>query len=318
MSSSLGASGWGNGGIWGERPFRSHRQRKTRSNKSSSSSSKPSNSPESTGGGGPGHRFPLKQAVTAGSLALTGDTIAQLRDRWVKNKSMEQTSNFDDFFKFSLFESYSLVLQNRTATPFSVSGEMKQGEVYDSQFNTQYGSRLLDQYESGNVSKLNMIVVNLMIHDTNLVINDILLQIKDVFDCKNLLSDYNWLRALRMTSYGFLLYGPGSYAWYQFLDHCMPKQSVPNVLTKVLLNQIVLGPCVIAVVFAWNNLWQGKLAELPDKYQKDALPTLLFGFRFWIPVSVLNFWVVPLQARVAFMSMGSIFWNFCLSSSMSK
>ncbi|KAM7497964.1 hypothetical protein LguiA_022378 [Lonicera macranthoides] len=233
MSSSLGASGWGNGGIWGERPFRSHRQRKTRSNKSSSSSSKPSNSPESTGGGGAGHRFPLKQAVTAGSLALTGDTIAQLRDRWVKNKSVEQTSNFDDFFK-------------------------------------------------------------------------------------NLLSDYNWLRALRMTSYGFLLYGPGSYAWYQFLDHCMPKQSVPNVLTKVLLNQIVLGPCVIAVVFAWNNLWQGKLAELPDKYQKDALPTLLFGFRFWIPVSILNFWVVPLQARVAFMSMGSIFWNFCLSSTMSK
>ncbi|KAF4375180.1 hypothetical protein F8388_017326 [Cannabis sativa] len=39
---------------------------------------------------------------------------------------------------------------------------------------------------------------------------------------------------------------------------------------------------------------------------------------FWIPVSELNFWVVPLQARIAFMSMGSIFWNFCLSSTMNK
>lgn len=46
---------------------------------------------------------------------------------------------------------------------------------------------------------------------------------------------------------------------------------------QVLLNQIVLGPCVIAVVFAWNNLWQGKVSELPNKYQKDALPTLFFG-----------------------------------------
>lgn len=46
---------------------------------------------------------------------------------------------------------------------------------------------------------------------------------------------------------------------------------------QVLLNQIILGPAVIAVVFAWNNLWQGKLYELPRKYQKDALPTLLFG-----------------------------------------
>jgi protein Mpv17 len=46
---------------------------------------------------------------------------------------------------------------------------------------------------------------------------------------------------------------------------------------QVVLNQIVLGPCVIAVIFAWNNLWLGKLSELPSKYQNDALPTLLNG-----------------------------------------
>ena len=48
-------------------------------------------------------------------------------------------------------------------------------------------------------------------------------------------------------------------------------------LWQVLLNQIVLGPCVIAVVFAWNNLWLQKLSELPEKYRRDALPTLLYG-----------------------------------------
>ncbi|KAL8031639.1 hypothetical protein ABFX02_13G039100 [Erythranthe guttata] len=126
------------------------------------------------------------------------------------------------------------------------------------------------------------------------------------------------MRALRMTSYGLLLYGPGSYAWYQYLDHCMPKQNAQNLVTKVVLNQIVLGPTVIGIIFAWNNLWQGKLSELPNKYKNDALPTLLTGFRFWIPVSILNFGLVPLQARVAFMSMSSIFWNFYLSSTMSR
>ncbi|KAI7979397.1 E3 ubiquitin-protein ligase RNF130 [Camellia lanceoleosa] len=69
----------------------------------------------------------------------------------------------------------------------------------------------------------------------------------------------------------------------------MPKQTVENLVLKVLLNQIILGPIVIAVVFAWNNLWQGKISELPNKYKKDALPTLFFGFRLWIPVGVLNF-----------------------------
>ncbi|CAN6444649.1 unnamed protein product [Victoria cruziana] len=132
------------------------------------------------------------------------------------------------------------------------------------------------------------------------------------------LRDHDWLRALRMASYGFLLYGPGSYAWYQLLDHYMPKQTLTTLSAKVVLNQIILGPSVIAVVFAWNSLWLGKLTELPIKYQKDALPTLLNGFKFWIPASILNFGIVPLQARVAFMSACSIFWNFYLSTTMSK
>ncbi|KAJ0986339.1 hypothetical protein J5N97_004727 [Dioscorea zingiberensis] len=125
---------------------------------------------------------------------------------------------------------------------------------------------------------------------------------------------YDWLRALRMASYGFLLYGPGTYVWYRFLDRCMPDPTLVNLSVKVLLNQIILGPCVIAVIFAWHNLWLGKLSELPNKYQKDALPTLLHGFKFWIPVTIINFGVVPLSARVAFMSTGSIFWNFYLST----
>ncbi|KAG2600459.1 protein Mpv17-like [Panicum virgatum] len=177
--------------------------------------------------------FPFRQALTAASLTLTGDTIAQVRGRIVDRR-------------------------RRGADP-----------------------------------------------DSKELIPDILL-------------NHDWLRAFRMASYGFLLYGPGSYAWYQFLDRCMPKQSFVNLSAKVILNQIVLGPCVIAVVFAWNNLWLGKLSELPSKYQNDALPTLLYGFKFWIPVSIVNFGMIPLPARVAFMSSCSIFWNFYLSTAMNK
>ncbi|CAL9755308.1 unnamed protein product [Musa acuminata subsp. burmannicoides] len=177
--------------------------------------------------------FPLKQASIAASLTLTGDTVAQLRDRFLVHA--RRPSDSDD---------------------------------------------------------------------------------KEIVSA--LFSNHDWLRALRMASYGFLLYGPGSYAWYQFLDHCMPKPTFVNLSMKVILNQIVLGPCVIAVIFAWNYLWLGKLAELPSKYQNDALPTLLYGFRFWIPVTIVNFTAIPLSARVAFMSTCSIFWNFYLSTTMSK
>ncbi|CAI8617262.1 unnamed protein product [Vicia faba] len=219
----MDAIGFGGGfsGFWKWNLSRDSRRRRIRSN---------STSPGSVVGGG--YQFPVKQAITAASLALTGDTIAQISNRWSKAKGTDENASQDAL------------------------------------------SRLL--------------------------------------------SEHDLLRALRMTSYGFLFDGPGSFAWYKLLDHCLPKLNVQNLMLKVLLNQIVLGPSVIAVFFAWNNLWQQKLSELPEKYRRDALPTLLYGFRFWVPVSLLNFWVVPLPAQVAFMSTGSIFWNFYLSSIMNK
>ncbi|KAK9689967.1 hypothetical protein RND81_09G094800 [Saponaria officinalis] len=227
--------GGGGGAWWSHHPFNDHRRRikrrgeRNRKQKASSESTAPNSV------GKPGFRFPIKQALTAGSLAFAGDSIAQLTHRWKTLQSLPSISEEDN---------------------------------------------------------------------------------KDFV--ASLLSGHDWLRALRMTSYGFLFYGPASYVWYQTLDRYLPQPTVTNLLVKVLLNQIILGPAVIAVVFAWNNLWQGKVSELPGKYQKDALPTLLFGFRFWVPYSFLNFWCIPLQARVAFMSLGSIFWNFILSSTMSK
>lgn len=227
--SGMDSLGGGHGGLWGWN-F-SLPDSKTSRNKRRRFEPKSSNSLQAAGGSG--YHFPLKQSLTAGCLALSGDTISQLVGRWRK----EIASN----------------------------------------------SASLD---------------------------------KDKFS--NIFSEHDWTRSLRMLSYGILLYGPGSFAWYNYLEHVMPKKSVANLMLKVLLNQIVLGPCVIGVVFAWNSIWQGKISQLPNMYQKDALPTLLYGFKFWIPVSILNFWAVPLPARVAFMSVASIFWNFYLSSTMSK
>ena len=70
----------GNGGIWGMGPF--HHNFRRRSNKKRES--KPSNSVDSAAAGG--YQFPLQQAATSSVLCLTGDTIAQLRHRWVRNK----------------------------------------------------------------------------------------------------------------------------------------------------------------------------------------------------------------------------------------
>ena len=63
---------------------------------------------------------------------------------------------------------------------------------------------------------------------------------------------HDMIRALRMASYGFLLYGPEQKVWYAFLDRTFSAPGWGSFGAKVALNQLVLGPCVLTAVFTWN------------------------------------------------------------------
>jgi len=47
------------------------------------------------------------------------------------------------------------------------------------------------------------------------------------------LEQHDYVRALRMASYGFLLYGPFSHLWYQFLERHLPGATAKNLSLKV-------------------------------------------------------------------------------------
>ena len=44
-------------------------------------------------------------------------------------------------------------------------------------------------------------------------------------------------------------------------------------------NQVILGPSVLLVVFAWNFGWMGQLDRLGEKYRRDFAPAMLDGER---------------------------------------
>ncbi|KAI6673167.1 hypothetical protein NL676_001073 [Syzygium grande] len=71
-----GGRGCGRGGLWG---WNGPRRSEGSSRRPRRRSSRPSDSAEPAGS--VARRFPLKQAATAGALALAGDTIAQVRER---------------------------------------------------------------------------------------------------------------------------------------------------------------------------------------------------------------------------------------------
>ena len=84
-------------------------------------------------------------------------------------------------------------------------------------------------------------------------------------------------------------------------------------LNQVALNQVVLGPVVLMSVFTWNFVLQRKLDQLSDKVRRDFVPSMLNGWKFWVPAACVNFYVVPLKRQVFFMSACSSAWTGYLS-----
>jgi len=125
---------------------------------------------------------------------------------------------------------------------------------------------------------------------------------------------YDPLRAGRMLGYGLIFYGPLQHYWYGLLDRTFHRRTyLPHFVSKVALNQLVLGPIVLMSVFAWNLGLQGKMKEVGEKVKKDLVPSLFNAWKFWVPAASANFYLIPLQRQVLFMSACSIGWTGYLS-----
>lgn len=120
-------------------------------------------------------------------------------------------------------------------------------------------------------------------------------------------------RSARMGSFGLCFYGPYQYFWYRALDRAFPGRSLFNFLSKVSLNQLALAPVTVTVAFAWNLALTGRLHDLPNKLKADFVGTLQNGWKFWIPAASINFFFMPLQYQVLYMSTCGMLWTGYLS-----
>ena len=116
-----------------------------------------------------------------------------------------------------------------------------------------------------------------------------------------------------MAGFGLLFYGPYQHFWYPALDARFPGRSTPNFAAKVGLNQLALAPVVLTAVFAWNTVFTGNGAAFPGKLRADLVPTMVNGWKFWVPAASINFYAVPLQHQVLYMSVCGLLWTAYLS-----
>eukprot|EP00210_Caulerpa_lentillifera_P004251 g4055.t1 len=126
------------------------------------------------------------------------------------------------------------------------------------------------------------------------------------------------LRILRMAGFGFMLYGPFQHVWYRTLGYFYPTRALTHFLPKLILNQVVLGPIAVTMTFVWVFTLTKQTSLLAQKFSHDFIPTMVNGWKFWVPAAAVNFTVIPVQLQVFYMSFCSLCWTAYLGYQANK
>lgn len=97
------------------------------------------------------------------------------------------------------------------------------------------------------------------------------------------------------------------YYWYKFLDPRMPGTDPRTIVAKVIIDQLVTAPPILATFFVGMSIMEGKediFAELKQKF----FSSFKSSCGFWIPAQAINFAFLPTQARVAYLGTCSFLW----------
>ena len=86
-----------------------------------------------------------------------------------------------------------------------------------------------------------------------------------------------------------------------------------NALVKTLVDMAFFGPFEIALFFAWTNKLEDTTMTLAQKIKNDFCTVLKNSFAFWLPTSIVCFYLVPIHLRVLYSCVTSIIWDTFMS-----
>jgi protein Mpv17 len=125
-------------------------------------------------------------------------------------------------------------------------------------------------------------------------------------------------RIIRLAFYAFLVVGPVSHYWYNFLEKLVEKKmKMPTfkaVVTKIAFDQFLFTPPMTVLFFTYMSLASGAgLNAAIRSVRMELFPTLKVNWVVWPIAHTVTFGVIPLEFRVLFVSAIAIFWACFLS-----
>eukprot|EP00092_Neocalanus_flemingeri_P060274 GFUD01072229.1.p1 GENE.GFUD01072229.1~~GFUD01072229.1.p1 ORF type:complete len:178 (-),score=33.05 GFUD01072229.1:212-745(-) len=121
---------------------------------------------------------------------------------------------------------------------------------------------------------------------------------------------YDWESLARFAVLGTAVFPPLMFHWYKFLDARYVGVGAGLVARKVMMDQLIFTPPMIATFFIGMSLLEGK-PDITKEFREKALPTFVANLGFWIPAHVINFRLIPPAGRVVYIGICSLLWvNF--------
>ncbi|XP_036607075.1 protein Mpv17 isoform X1 [Trichosurus vulpecula] len=121
-------------------------------------------------------------------------------------------------------------------------------------------------------------------------------------------------RTLTMALIGCGYVGPVVGGWYRVLDRLIPGNTKMDALKKVVADQGCFAPCFFGCLLPLIGALNGLSAKDNwAKVRQDYPDVLISNYYIWPTVQLVNFYLIPLLYRLAFVQCISVFWNTYVS-----
>lgn len=116
---------------------------------------------------------------------------------------------------------------------------------------------------------------------------------------------------------GLIWSGPVTHYWYNLLFGKLTvsiKEPIIGLTVQILLDSIIFSPITVSGYFTLRSIMEGSGIEgIKDKLSTRLVKTVLGAWKFWPAANIINFGLIPLEFRVLYMNVLSIFWSFYLT-----
>jgi hypothetical protein len=130
--------------------------------------------------------------------------------------------------------------------------------------------------------------------------------------------DYS--RMLQVAITGFVWSGPIQHWWFATLNKMVTIQDpILRLMVNLFFDSMIFSPLTISGYFTVRSILEGSgFKGAYDKLSTRLFSTVKGAWKFWPVVNIVNFSVVPLQFRVLYSNILSLFWTGYLTLINSK